>query len=192
MAGYNEDGSVRQKSGPKVGSKNLATSKGYGRMDLPTTNKFLKRLEKTGNMVDAASFVGVVRGTIYKKMERDVKFKQCVELARERALAGYERELDNRIYEGNSKEEYDGEGNLTRRTVTKDNTLLVKALEVSDRDKWGKPEANKGNTTIVNVGDSAVSKLAAFLKVDLPETEKEVGKGSEDTVEGEWEESGEE
>lgn len=170
------------KSGRPKGSKSL-TSKPHVRFDINAKAKFLKRLERNGSVSDAASFVGISRDTVYKAAKSDPRFKERMEIAKERCVAKLEKELDDRLYSGNEKVEYDGEGNVTKRTVTKDNTLLTKALEANYPEKYGK-RGEGGDTTIV-VGDSAISKLAAFLKVSMPE--KEVGSGQE-ALEADWEE----
>jgi len=174
------------KPGRPAGGKNL-TTKPYAKFDVNGKIKFLRRLEKTGQVADAASFVGVSRDTVYKAAQKDPRFKEKMDIARERCVAKLEKELDERLYKGNEKVEYDGGGNVLRKTVTKDNALLTKALESHYPEKYGKKSEQKSDTTIV-IGDSAISKLAAFLKVDLPE--KEVGGVIEDeeAIEGEWEE----
>lgn len=148
--------------------------------------RFLTKLESCGILSEAAASVGVSRNTIYKVMERDEKFKQRVEIAKERSVAKLEQEMEDRIYNGNEKMEYDGDGNLVRRTVTKDNNLLGRALEANMPEKYGKKQ--EGNTQINVVGDSAISKLADFLKVDLPEKDITPKEDEDDVLEGDWEE----
>ena len=148
--------------------------------------KFLKKLERCGILAEAAASVGVSRNTVYKNMERDEKFKERVEISRERSVARLEKEMEERIYEGNEKFEYDGSGQLVRRTVTKDNNLLTKALEANDPQKWGKK--SESNTQVNVIGDSAIAKLADFLKVDLPERDITPNRNEDDALEGDWEE----
>lgn len=153
---------------PEVGRKERVT------FDTKRKRRFLKKLEQCGVLSEAAASVGVSRNNIYKVMEKDKNFKERVEIAKEKSVAKLEQEFEDRVFNGNEKMEYDGKGNLVRRTVTKDNNLLTKALEANMPEKYGKKTGDGGNNTIVNIGDSAIDKLAAFLKVDLPE-EKEVG-----------------
>lgn len=167
----------RPKGTPSLGTK------GYNRFDLPRKKRFLKKLEASGSLTEAAAAVGVARNTIYKAMDKDEKFKARVEIARERATANLEVELNDRIYKGNEKLEYDADGKLVRKTVTKDNNLLSRALEANMPEKYGKK--NDTNVQVNVVGDSAINKLAAFLKVDLPEKDEEKKDG---TIDADWEE----
>lgn len=177
--------STKKKPGRKKGGQDLAVRKPRVAFDINVMNKLLKRLEKTGNLADASAFVGVSRDNVYKHMKKDERFRDRVELAKDRCLANYERELDNRIYEGNQKVEYDGDGKVMKKTVTHDNTLLLKALEANDPDKWGKKSSQSEGGTVVNIGDSAISKLATFLKVDLPSQEKDVTPAQDSISNGE-------
>lgn len=169
------------KNGRPAGVPNIGR-KPHAKFDINRKRRFIKKMEACGIITEAAEYVGISRLTVYKAMEKDPRFKERVEIAKERSNARLEREMQSRIYEGNEKLEYDGEGNLTKKTVTKDNALLVKALEANMGEKYGKKTENTNINVNVDVGESAIDKLASFLKVDLPE--KEVNPA----IEGEWQE----
>lgn len=178
-------------TGRPKGSRSL-TQKPVVRFTTKVRKKFLEHLSKHGNFSDAAVHAGISRHTAYSAMTRDPKFKDRVEIAKERCVANLEKELTSRIYDGNVKSEYGADGALFRKTVTHDNNLLIKALEANAPEKYGK-KSDVGDTTIINVGDSAISKLAAFLKIDLPSAEKSIEgtteESEEDDIEdAEWEE----
>lgn len=167
-----------KKSVPQLGRKS------HTRFDNTRKRRFIAKLEKDGIISKAAASVGISRITVYKAMEKDETFKQRVEIAKERADARLEEEFQRRIYEGNEKVEYDGEGNVMRKTVTHDNALLTKALESHFPERYGKKTESNVNVK-VSVEDSAISKLANFLNVELPEDEKEINP----EIEGDyWEE----
>lgn len=138
------------------------------RFDTPRKKRFLKALEKGKTISESAASVGVARNTIYKAMERDETFKALVEIAQEKAASALEKELQDRIFEGNKKIVYDEAGKVISTTVTKDNALLSKALEANMPEKYGKKPTNETKVQI-NVGDSAIAKLASKLNVDLEE-----------------------
>lgn len=170
-----KEGAGRPAGVPEIGRKERVV------FDTKRRRRFIKKLEQCGVLSEAAASVGVSRNNIYKAMERDPAFKERVEIARERSVANLEKEFEDRIYNGNEKMEYDGDGKLMRRTVTKDNNLLARALEANMPEKYGKKTDSNGGNTIINVGDSAIDKLAAFLKVDLPEREV-----NNDAIEGDY------
>lgn len=178
-------------TGRPKGSRSL-TQKPVVRFTTKVRKKFLEHLSKHGNFSDAAVHAGISRHTAYSAMTRDPKFKDRVEIAKERCVANLEKELTSRIYDGNVKSEYGADGALFRKTVTHDNNLLIRALEAHAPEKYGKKSEGSGDTTIINVGDSAISKLAAFLKVDLPVSEKaiegSVEDASDEIEDAEWEE----
>lgn len=175
--------------GRPPGAKNLST-KPHKRFDAEAKKKFLKVYERCGILTEAATAAGVSRHTVYKALNSDEVFKERFEITKDRCLAKLEKEFDDRIYSGNEKIEYDGEGQITKRTVTKDNNLLVKALEVHAPEKYGKKADTSTQNVQINIGDSAIDKLASFLKVDIHEERaKAPPEDGDNMIEAEWEET---
>ena len=162
-SGENEVG--RPVGVPEVGRKEIV------KFDLKRRKRFIQKLSQCGILSEAAAFVGVSRNNIYKVMAKDANFKECVERAKEKSVARLEQEFEDRLYNGNEKIEYDADGKVLRKTVTKDNNLLTRALEANMPEKYGKKSTGPSTEVTINVGDSALDKLAAFLKADLPEKE---------------------
>lgn len=167
--------------GRKKGTRDLGPRKNKS-FDIKAKQKFIRHLEKHGNMGAAADHVGVSRTTVYKAMKKDERLRERVEIAKDRAVQNLEDEMEKRIYEGNEKIEYgydpDGVEYKKKRTVEKDNNLLVRALEANDPAKYSKKTQNT-NVNVEVDGNSALNKLAEFLKISLPDTpddpdEKEV------------------
>lgn len=154
----------RPKGVPELDRKTIT------RFDTPRKKRFLKSLEKGRTISESAASVGISRNTVYKAMERDDTFKALVEIAQEKAASALEKELQDRIFEGNKKVVYDENGEVITTTVTKDNALLSKALEANMPEKYGKKPTNETKVQI-NVGDSAIAKLASMLKIDLQDVE---------------------
>lgn len=176
------------KAGRPVGVKDVG-KRNNTEFTTERKNKFLRHLSKHGNVSSAATAVGVSRATIYAAARRDERFKDRLEMAKDKAVSGLEDEMEKRIYQGDEKFEYyvdeDGVERLKKRTVSKDNNLLVRALEANDPDKYGKKTGDK--SVVVNaVGDSAISKLAEFLKVDLPDHALPALSDKSNEVEGEF------
>ena len=135
--------------------------------------RFLKELEKHGNIKAAAAVVGMSRVTIYAHIQKNEAFADRVEMAKDKALAKMEEEHLARTMGGAETVVYDGEGNIVTRTVKKDTKPIESRLRVLDPERYGKNGGGDTNINI-NIGQSAKAKLAELLKIDLPQ-EKEVG-----------------
>ena len=156
------------------------------RFDVKLKQKFLKHLEKHGNVSKAADYVGVSRPTVYLAARNDERFQERIDMAKDKAVANLEDEMEKRIYQGDETLVYNyddqGEEKLVKKTVSKDNNLLMRALEANDPQKYSKKTHETKDVNVNVSGDSAINKLAEFLSVELPDnSEKEV---SEKEVEG--------
>lgn len=171
------------KAGRPAGSKNLGVNK-YVSLTPPVQRKLFKALSQGHSVHGACAAAGVSRTAYYYRLKTDEKFKQAVELARDRASEYYESELDNLIRNGSTEEVYDEEGNLVKKTVKKDGRLLMKKLEAHDPETYGK----KTQTTHKHEGgegdNTALLKLAEMLKISIEE--KEVGKKHQDSIEADY------
>jgi hypothetical protein len=145
-------------------------------LDPPRVKKFLKELERTGNLAASASRVNVTKAAIYAAMKRDEFFKEAVEMARARAAHDIENELRRRGIEGYEEEVFhNGEMVGTKRKYS---DRLLELLAKGNIEKYGKLEQNLGVN--INLGsDSIKDKLANMLGV-------QVEKNEDDVIEGEF------
>lgn len=127
--------------------------------------KFLDTLANNGSIKASAAHVDLSAAAVHKLMRTNDHFNDLVETALAKYLTKLEDELSKRIFEGNETLEYDGEGNLVRRIVKQDNDLLKLALKASDKEKY----SDKAPDTSITIdANSAIGKLAEFLKLDKP------------------------
>ncbi len=166
-------GGYKVGGGRPKGSKNKKGKTGrYVVFDAAKKRKFLKQLERHGSVRAAAASVGISRFTAYAHISKHEKFAEKVEIAKDKALSNLEDELCDRLYNGNETLEYDADDNLIKRIVKKDNDLLKIALKAQDSERYGD---KAGATVSVNIdAGSAVDKLAAFLKVELPDNSNDI------------------
>lgn len=136
--------------------------------------KFLREMEKTGNLKASSAYIGVVPQTIYKAMDRDPHFKDAVEAARNKASRDIENELRRRAIDG-VEEDIFHQGVVVGTKKTYSDRLL-ELLAKGNIDKYGKLQDNFG--VQVNIGaDSIKNKLAGMLNIEIEKEEKEVIEG---------------
>ena len=155
-----------QGGGRPKGLKDTKPRKKYVHFTPALKWKFLDTLAANGSIRASAALVDISEFTIFAHMRKDDHFNDLVETALAKYLSKLEDEFQKRIFEGNETLEYDGDGVLIRKVVKKDNDLLKMALKATDKEKYG----DKGNSTNVTIdANSAIGKLAEFLKLDLPD-----------------------
>ena len=148
-----------------------------GKFTTQARNKFLRFLEKTGNMNSAAAHVGITRQNVYYIMKRNPAFADKVEIARGKALGELESEAVRRGRDGVEKD-VRFKGEVVGKEKQYSDGLLTKLLEASDPERYGKKSYNYSEQNINIAGESsAKEKLASLLGVSL-----------DDVVEGEYEE----
>lgn len=156
---------ARSPGRPK-GSRNLVNIKGRAYKLTPQViKKFLKRLEKTGNVGSAAAFVGVSRDAIYKRMSVDEGFAEHVERAKGRFLDMIEQAAVERAIDGTNEPVYH-QGKLVGYKKKYSDKMLDKLMTAADKERYGQHTTN--HTTIdqninVNSQESAKEKLANFF-----------------------------
>lgn len=172
-----KDSVPRERSSSKVAKK----SRRYVPFTSTKRNRFLRLLEKTGNVNSAAAEVGISRATVYALEKRNPVFAERVQLAKDKALGMLEKEAVRRAHDGVERGKYyKGEKIGTEKEYS--DTLLMKLMEASDPERYGKRSNVSIDHQISVNGDSAKQKLAALLKVEL--------NGDDDTevIDGDFEE----
>lgn len=147
------------------------------RRSVPLTKEkkiaFLEELEKHGNVSAACSIVGITKKTLYAHRENDEWLRDQMEIAKATCLRRLQYEKWSRIYDGVETIEYDGEGEIIKRTVKKDNDLLKVALRALDPETYSVPVGQAGVQVNIDAGGGkALEKLAAMLNVQLPQQEE--------------------
>jgi hypothetical protein len=118
---------------------------------------FLEALRGVPNIAVAARTVGVDRTTVYAAWKRDEAFHVACMAAIEDAADRFEGEVAKRILQGTTqertREEYDGDGKLVRRTVERtkdfDDRTLFDYLAAIRPEKWGKVDLRKLSEIVV-------------------------------------------
>lgn len=157
--------------GRPVGSADRYPRKPTVKFDYRRKRNFLKHLETHGSISAAAAHVKVSRKTVYNYMDRDPKFADQVDMAKERAFGELESYAYKRVLDGETTVVEDGEGNIISKTHKPAAAALVaRMLEATDTYAKNKPENHLHLHGDKN--DSAIQKLAQALGVNLPEPEK--------------------
>jgi hypothetical protein len=96
---------------------------------------FLERLAEGGNVMSAASAVGITRATAYAARERDEAFADSWDEALERYGASLEQELHKRIFDGVPRPIFQ-RGELVGHEALKSDRLLEIALKAHRPERY--------------------------------------------------------
>ena len=168
------DPSRARSRGRPVGSKSKS-NKPPVKFTPQKKRKFLELLSKTGNINSSAAAVGISRANIYRLTAKDKVFRERVEMAKDKALGLLEMAAIKRGVEGVEVTLRDRNGKAIGTKREFSDRLLIKMMEANDPERHR--ANNNGNIDInVNVGaqDSAKSKLASLLDIQLPPDTKDV------------------
>lgn len=157
----------------RLGAKQAAEVRQYHHFTATRRNKFLRALEKTGNINSAAAHAGVSRPTVYALMKRNERFAERVQMAKDKACGALEEEAVRRARDGVVKHKYykgelirDKDGKPVEEREYSD-TLLAKLLEAAAPELYGKKSSvNVKQDITVTTQDSAKDKLAKLLGFD--------------------------
>lgn len=173
---YNDDGTPRKNMpgpGRPKNSKSL-----YQKAPTVFTpalkKKVVNNIAKGINAEAACAAADISRHTYYKHLRKDPKFAEAVSLAKDKYLAKIEEQFTDRIEKGSRTVVYDGFGNVITETYKQNDNLLVKSLEAEAPQKYGKKtQSTNVNVNVDPTGNSAVSKLAQQLGIDVDKVKKQ-------------------
>jgi hypothetical protein len=170
---------IQKQEKTRLTKKKASNIRTYSHFSSTKRNRFLKALELTGNVNSSAASAGVTRATVYALIARNAKFKDQVQLARDKATGSFEAEAHRRAVTG-VKEPVFHRGEEVGSVTKYSDTLLQKLLEASDPERYGKRSNVAIEQNITITGGSAREKLASMLKVELDALEGEFEQVDED------------
>lgn len=149
-----------------LSEKQAKSVRSYTKFTNARKRKFLRALEKVGNLNSAAAHTGVSRDTVYQHMRKNEDFAKAVEIARGKATFKLEEEAWLRATEGRDKTlYYKGEEIGTEKQYS--DRLLERLLEASDRERYAKnTNVNLDANIEVSEGENAKQKLISLLKLE--------------------------
>ena len=163
-----------QSKGRPPGSKSLYP-KTPVRFTPRLKRKYLQYVAQGFDRTAAAAKCGISRHTVYSHLKSDPKFADALAIATEKANANLEETLYKRITDGTKTVETDGKGNVLKITTKQNDALLLRALEAKKPSVWGKKSSNTNvNVNVDSTGNSAVSRLAQMLGVEVPDKGEEI------------------
>jgi hypothetical protein len=139
----------------------------YRKVNAQRRAKFLRALERTGNVTHSARHAGISVRNIYSYAKKNLRFANRMNEAREMFLAGLEAEAIRRGRDGYSEEIYQN-GELVGYRTRYSDRLLETALRATDPARYG------GKSTVTVEGNEAnpVALTAIPPKMVALDTEK--------------------
>jgi hypothetical protein len=122
---------------------------------------FLQRLAEGGNVMAAATAVGITRATAYAARERDEAFADAWDEALERYGASLEQELHKRIFDGVQRPIFQ-RGELVGHEALKSDRLLEIALKAHRPERY----SERMRASIEHTMQAGVLMLPAAMTVE--------------------------
>ena len=113
--------------------------------------EFLEHFKDTGNVTVSARAIGTARQNVYVWINEDPDFAKSFENAKEEALDLLEKEIQRRGFEGDEKQYFDKEGNVSSIQRQYSDTLAIFFMKGNRPDKYKDrvEQENKGAVEII-------------------------------------------
>lgn len=138
-----------------------STIRPYRKFDAIKRQKFLRALQRTGNVTHAANHAGVTARNIYRYAKKNPRFANKMVEARELFLASLEAEALRRGRDGYEREVYQN-GELVGYQTQYSDRLLETMLRANNPDKFGR------NTVTIEGNENKPVALSAVQAKQSP------------------------
>lgn len=138
-----------------------------GQLSPVNMKKFLRELERTGNLKASAAYVGVTPQAIYSAQKKIDGFKEACDVARDKMAHTVETEMRRRAIEGVEKGVYyKGELVATEREYS--DSLLTMLAKANAPDRYGRIDDRLGTVEHKHsLDDKSIDKLAGLLGIRI-------------------------
>lgn len=142
-----------------------------GQLSPANMKKFLRELERTGNLKASAAYVGVTAQTIYAAQKRIEGFKDACDTARDKMAHTVESEMRRRAIDGVEKGVY-YQGELVATELEYSDQLLTLLAKANAPDRYGKIDDRFGTVEHKHsLDDKSMDKLAGLLGIRIIDVE---------------------